>query len=92
VISTRAQHLPLICICRVTVSTDDGTGHPTSLSRRIIVFPLRAATGLLLLGLGLIMLLRRRRSRQRRRTTEQLERTRQAGYDQAHQELATKQQ
>lgn len=92
VISTRAQHLPLICICQVSVTTDDGTGHPTSLSRRIIVFPLRAAIGLFLLGIALIMLLRRLRTRQRRRTTEQLERTHQAGYDQAHQELATKQQ
>ena len=90
VISTRAQHLPLMCVCRVTVTSDDGTGSATSLSRRVIVFPLRAAVGMLLAAIALILLLRRRRIRRRRRTDEQLERTRQAGYDQAREELAAK--
>jgi hypothetical protein len=89
IIGSRAQ-LPLICVCRVTVTTDDGTGHPTSLSRRFIVFPLRAAIGMLLLTIALSVLLRRRRIRRRRRTNEQLERTRQAGYEQAREELAAK--
>ena len=90
VISTRAQHLPLICVCRVTVTSDDGTGHVTSLSRRFIVFPLRAAVGMLLVTIALIVLLRRLRIRRRRRTNEQLERTRQAGYEQARAELTAK--
>jgi hypothetical protein len=88
IIGSRAQHLPLICVCRVTVTTDDGIGGATSLSRRFIVFPLRAAIGMLLLTIALIVLLRRRRIRHRRRTREQLESTHQAGYDQARKELA----
>jgi hypothetical protein len=88
VISTRAQHLPLLCVCRVTVSSDDGTGRTIGLSRRLIVFPLRAAIGMLLLTIAVILLLRRSRIRRRRRTDEQLESTRQAGYEQARKELA----
>lgn len=88
IISARAQHLPLICVCRVTVTSDDGTGHATSLSRRFIVFPLRAAAGTLLLTIAVIMLLRRRRIRRRRLRNEQLESTRQAGYEQARKEFA----
>jgi hypothetical protein len=88
VIGSRAQHLPLICVCRVTVTTDDGTGHPTSLSRRFVVFPLRAAIGMLLLTVTLIVLLRRLRSRRRSRRNEQLESTHQAGYDQARKDFA----
>jgi hypothetical protein len=92
IISTRAQHLPLMCVCRVTVTADDGTGRPTSLNRRVIVFPLRAAIGVLLVTIALIVLSRRRRIRRRRHTDEQLERTRQAGYEQARKELAAEAQ
>ena len=79
------------CAIGLASGQDDGTGRAISLSRRVIVFPLRAAVGTLLLAIALIVLLRRRRIRSRRRTNEQLESTRQAGYEQARKELAAQQ-
>jgi len=88
VVSTRWQHPPLICLCRVTVATDDGHGHQVAVSRRVVVFPLRFSVGLLFLALGLGLAQKRLRGRRQQQSAERMEQLRQQAYEQARQEFS----
>jgi hypothetical protein len=56
---------PLICICHVRVTTDDGQGATISAEARVIVFPVRFVVGVLFAGIGLLLVTRGWRHRVR---------------------------
>lgn len=79
---------PLACVCRVQVVGDDGRGGRLVASARVVVFPFRAALGLVVLVLGLALLARGLRHRGRRVTAAEVAAARQEAYEQARRDLA----
>jgi hypothetical protein len=86
-VTTSWESPPLICVCTATVTTDDGQGHRISVSKSIVIFPVKTAAGILVLLAGLAFLTRyRRRTRSAGRLAE-LERVRAHAYEMARRDL-----
>jgi hypothetical protein len=86
-VTTSWDSPPAICICTARVTTGDGQGHRITVSKTIVIFPVRTALGIvaLLTGLVLLTLFRRRSRRAGRRA--QLEQVRREAYELARREL-----
>jgi hypothetical protein len=78
---------PLICVCKVTVTGDDGNGHLLAAQADVIVFPFRTVAGLLLAAAGLFILRKQLRRRQRRMAAARLEYETNKAYYQARRDL-----
>lgn len=61
-VSSTWSNPPLVCFCRSTVTADDGQGHLTTASSRILVFPIVPSGGVVALAVGLWMVRRNRRA------------------------------
>jgi hypothetical protein len=87
IVATRWMYPPLLCICRLRVTTDDGEGHVIAVQARVLIFPVRLALGILLATMGLMLLLRRKWKVSRQRRTGLIERFGVEAYEQAQREL-----
>jgi hypothetical protein len=89
VIQTQWTDPPLLCICTIRVTSDDGQGHVLTAEARVVLVPLRLILGILLTLLGLLLLTQGRRRRRKRREAELVELGRQEGYAKAASQLGS---
>lgn len=87
VVPTEWTDPPLLCICRLRVTSDDGQGHILTAEARVIMVPVRLILGILLALAGLLLLTGGGLRRRRRREDRLLERGRQKGYEEARELL-----
>jgi hypothetical protein len=88
VVTTDWHDPPLFCVCRVSVTVDDGRGGTTTATARVVVLPLRLIAALLLIGVGGGLVVRERRRRRRLWMERQLEELRRQAREDAVREVA----
>ncbi len=74
---------PLMCICTLSVTSDDGQGNEITATTRVVVFPLRLIAGVLITAVGMFLLTRGGLRRQRRKVEHRIERARREAYEEA---------
>ena len=86
VVEAEWRNPPRVCICKVSVESDDGRGRPVTASARVVVFPFRMAVGSLIAAAGLLLLLRGVIRRTRARTEARIEQAREEALEAARRE------